>query len=198
MSHGSDNFALVLAGGLLATAACFAACTGSSNTVQIPAATQSATAAPAPLPTMSGAPSAVVTQLVQPPPRSLSECAAPRSQISSFPDGGVIFNNAMTSADAGFIDRTAGVLEALMAERNGFACCLDHAGRDEVATALVVTIQPSGAIEEAHLADPNSVAEEAAACLVEVATRVVFPASPTDKPTVVKLPLRAKRPPNNG
>ena len=52
-------------------------------------------------------------------------CSAPISVITNRPDGGVVFNNAMTSADAGSIDRGQAVIDAVAAHTDAFRCCFD-------------------------------------------------------------------------
>ncbi len=123
-------------------------------------------------------------------------CTAPNTAILNHPDGGVVFNNAMTSADAGFIDRTQATLDAIAAQASSFVCCFDVWTKlnpsKEGAIMLRVTLAPDGDVREAKV-DPqrSSVAEPlTVACVEQVAASIDYPASPTGKQTVVEYPFK--------
>ncbi|MBI4702967.1 MAG: AgmX/PglI C-terminal domain-containing protein [Deltaproteobacteria bacterium] len=126
----------------------------------------------------------------------LAGCEHPLSVILNHPDGGVVFNNAMTSADAGFIDRTQGVLDAIGGAAQQFRCCLDGwAGRQrgvEATAMLVLLLGPDGTVAKASVDPERSTLKNPTteACLLAVARRVTYPASPTGKETTVEYPFR--------
>ncbi|MCC6524859.1 MAG: AgmX/PglI C-terminal domain-containing protein [Polyangiaceae bacterium] len=126
---------------------------------------------------------------------ALRACPAPRTLVLNTPDGGVVFNNAMTSADAGHIDRAAGVVAALVASEREFRCCFDawttrHPGT--VATLmLVVPLAPDGAVTGVRVDPARSTFDDAlvAACVTETARSLRYPASPTQSTTTVEYPF---------
>jgi hypothetical protein len=122
-------------------------------------------------------------------------CDAPLSVIANQPDGGTVFNNAMTSADAGHIDRTAGVLEAIAGQAAALRCCFDVWGAQsptkEGRLVLVLTLAPDGAVRDTavdaartDILDPVTVG-----CVLAVAKSTTFPASPTGRETIVEYPF---------
>jgi hypothetical protein len=123
-----------------------------------------------------------------------SDCQEPRARLM-LPDGGVVFNNAMTSADAGFVDRTQGVLDALGARAARFQCCFDPwaretpGGRGEL--LLVVDLEPDGRVREATVqADRSTISRpDTVRCVIDVARQTSYPASPVGRPTLVEYPL---------
>jgi hypothetical protein len=124
-----------------------------------------------------------------------SECHDPTAQLL-LPDGGIVFNNAMTSADAGYLDRTQAVVEALSAQAERFRCCFDPwsretpGGRGQV--LLVLDLEPDGRLRQAHVeAERSTISRpDAWRCVLDVAQRTPFPASPAGKPTLVEFPLQ--------
>lgn len=122
-------------------------------------------------------------------------CPSPRSALLNLPDGGVVFNNAMTSADAGFIDRTQGIIDALVGQSQAIRCCFDewaeqHPG-DEGQVVLLLELDAAGVVISADV-DPrrSTIAERATLdCLIEVARRASYPESPTGSPTLVEYPF---------
>ncbi len=128
--------------------------------------------------------------------RAAQRCVDPIGSIVNLPDGGVVFNNAMTSADAGFLDRGQGIIDALVAGAPQFRCCLDpwlRAHPDQEAKVLLrVSLDPSGQVTEATIDSSRStvVDELAVSCARIVAEETSYPASPSNRPTIVELPLR--------
>ena len=124
-----------------------------------------------------------------------SECPDPKAQLL-LPDGGIVFNNAMTSADAGYLDRTQGVIDVLSAQAARFRCCFDPwsretpNGRGQV--LLVLELEPDGRLRQAHVeAERSTISRpDAWRCVLDVAQRTPFPASPAGKPTLVEFPLQ--------
>jgi hypothetical protein len=123
-----------------------------------------------------------------------SDCREPRVRLL-LPDGGVVFNNAMTSADAGLADRTQGVLDALGAQADRFRCCFNPwasdtpGGRAEL--LLVVDLEPDGRVREATVdADRSTISRaDTIRCVLDVARQTSFPASPAGRPTLAEVPL---------
>jgi hypothetical protein len=107
----------------------------------------------------------------------------------------VVFNNAMTSADAGLMDRTQGVLDALTARAERFRCCFDPWAREtpggRAELLLVVDLEPDGRVRETTVdADRSTISRpDAVRCVLDVARQTTFPASPANRPTLVELPL---------
>jgi len=123
-------------------------------------------------------------------------CTAPNTAILNHPDAGVVFNNAMTSADAGFIDRTQGTLDAIAAQAASFVCCLDvwtklHPSK-EGKILLRLTLAPNGDVKQAKVDSHRSnVAEPLTiSCVEQVAASIDYPASPSGKQTIVEYPFR--------
>jgi hypothetical protein len=128
--------------------------------------------------------------------RAAASCDQPLTAIVNHPDAGVVFNNAMTSADAGSIDRTRGVLDALAERAHQFRCCFDRWTRShpdkEHEAMLVVTLDPGGVVEAAHIDATRSTVDDEAttACITLVARETRYPPSPTGKQTIVEYPFR--------
>ena len=124
-----------------------------------------------------------------------SECHNPTARLL-LPDGGVVFNNAMTSADAGYLDRTQGVLEALGAQADRLRCCFDPWSRDTPGgrgqVLVVLDLEPDGRLRHASVeAERSTISRpDAVRCVLDVVRRAAFPASPTGKPTLVEFPLQ--------
>ncbi len=160
------------------------------------------------LPVISAVPSA--SAIAAPPPiapptdagpseealKQLMACPSPSAQILNYPDGGVVFNNAMTSADAGFLDRTQGVLDAIAAKGQALRCCFEpwlaEAPHAEGRVLLVVALAPDGAVTSAEIQSARSDIENATtrACLVAVARAADYPPSPSHVATTVEYPIR--------
>ena len=126
---------------------------------------------------------------------SARTCSDPVTQILNHPDGGVVFNNAMTSVDAGFIDRTQGVLDALAASASQFRCCFDAYLRanptEQGRVMLRVVLTGNGKVKGVEV-DPtrSTVADRlTSACLVAVANDATYPVSPTGEQTIVEYPF---------
>jgi hypothetical protein len=127
--------------------------------------------------------------------QQLFACSEPTAVLLNHPDGGTVFNNAMTSADAGFIDRTRGVLDAIASKKQSIRCCFDPwlrgapAARGRVLVRL--TLAPEGAVTGAEIDSARTDIDNGTthACLVAVLRGIDYPASPTGKPTTVEYPF---------
>jgi len=123
-------------------------------------------------------------------------CTAPTVDLEKPPVGSIVFNNAMTAADAGYLDRTAGVVATMAEHHAQLGCCLESWSRGRTAggAELVVslTIEPDGAVREASIpVGRGSVVDAATAeCLLGVVRSVRFPRSPAGRITVADYPLR--------
>jgi hypothetical protein len=128
--------------------------------------------------------------------RAAQQCDDPIAAIVNHPDGGVIFNNAMTSADAGSLDRGQGIIDALTARAEIFCCCFDawlraHPDR-EAKLLLQVTLDAAGQVANVGV-DPSrsTITDEVAvACAITVATETRYPASPSGRETILEYPFR--------
>jgi len=124
------------------------------------------------------------------------ECSAPRARLLRDWDGGVVFNNAMTSADAGSLDRAQGILEALAQQNARLQCCFEpwaqtHGGQ-QAEVLVVFDLDPAGAAQSARF-DPDRTTgqpDSALSCVNDVVQHTSFPASPAGRPTTVEYPLR--------
>ncbi len=112
------------------------------------------------------------------------------------PDGGVVMNNAQTSADAGSSDRLEGIKTVVIANRAKFRTCFDAwakgnpAGK-EVEVLLQFTLAPdgtfvSGAFDPAKTQLVDKTAEE---CMVAAAKSLTYPASPKGMETTYRHPF---------
>jgi len=129
------------------------------------------------------------------------QCDDPRVDILNHPDGGVVFNNAMTSADAGFIDRTEPSIQALAAKAAEFRCCLakwvsTHEGEQRL--MLRVHLAADGRVSESRVDASRSDVDDSATlrCLELAAREARFPASPAGKDTWLEYPLRVRATPS--
>jgi len=128
--------------------------------------------------------------------RAASQCDDPLGAILNLPDGGVVFNNAMTSADAGSLDRGQGIIDALVGQARRFRCCFDpwlRAHPDQTVQLLLrVALDPSGKVTEVgHDSSRSNITDElAVACVSWVAEDTSYPPSPGGRATIVELPLR--------
>lgn len=127
---------------------------------------------------------------------SARRCDEPLAAITNQPDGGVIFNNAMTSADAGKIDRGREVLDALSRQAISFRCCVNdwmhHHPDKQGQVMLQLELAPDGSVEHASVDDSRTTIEDdiAIACVVAVARDGSYPPSPRGVPTLVSYPIR--------
>ncbi len=115
--------------------------------------------------------------------------------MSQPPADAVVFNNAMTSVDAGFIDRTQGVLDVITSQSKALSCCFDNASTsDPLGVMLEMTLTPDGkpnvAINTKLSTTPDGLVHQCIAILLEQAS---YPASPTNRETQVEYLLRATR-----
>ncbi len=120
-------------------------------------------------------------------------CQAPQSEVSKPPADATVFNNAMTSVDAGFIDRTQGVLDVITSQSKALACCFDHAAAGEqLGVMLELTLAADGTPEAAINAKLSAPLERLVHdCIVVVLQQASYPASPSGKETRVEYLLRA-------
>jgi len=195
----------VLVAGLLGAIA-FAACSGhtpargpapTSSATAAPETTSvaSATAAPATGGTNADAGSSPQERLAA-DAKAARSCEAPLANITSHPDGGTIFNNALTSADAGSTDRARGVIDVLGAQAQQFRCCFNalvtSKPAEEAKLMLQVTLSPDGSVADAVVDPKRSNVDDALtiACVVGVARDASYPESPVGKVTLVEYPFR--------
>lgn len=127
--------------------------------------------------------------------RAMQQCSSPRVSILNIPDGGVVFNNAMTSADAGFIDRTQGIIDVLVGLSSEVRCCLEPWAEQhptgEGSLVLILDLDPAGNVERVDIDAQRSNITEISSirCVLDVARRGHYPESPTGSPTKVEYPL---------
>jgi hypothetical protein len=173
----------------IAAAAGFAACSGGAPSPPKPAPA-------APPPTQAG-------ELTAQPPEGGAagdagaiswSCESPRGAILEAPDGGVVFNNAMTSADAGQLDRGAAILATLGEQSQQILCCFDgwldeHPG-EEAEVLLELLLEADGRVIDAGVTSKRVADERLTRCLAGLAQATTFPPSPRDSGTLVKYPIR--------
>jgi len=197
----------------LATAASFSACSGLSPTPQprpfdearAPSAPVGAPSGPSPSDRGRTAPgpqgeldagAGGTPDALAPGLAAAAQCDEPRTAIVHHGDGGVVFNNAMTSADAGFIDRTQATIDALVGESQRFRCCFDLWGRgrpgERGELMLLLELAPDGQLRAARVDDERTTVDhlEARACVLDVARGIRYPASPTGRVTWIEYPFR--------
>jgi hypothetical protein len=127
--------------------------------------------------------------------RALQSCSEPLITIVNTPDGGVVFNNAMTSADAGFIDRTGGIIDALVEQSDRIRCCLTpwaaQQSNAEGTLMLLLELDAAGQVLRADTDVERSTITDGLAvrCVLDAARQVRFPESPTGSPTKVEFPF---------
>lgn len=133
-------------------------------------------------------------------PETVEDCKVIASEITNEPpDGGVVMNNAMTSADAGSSDRLQPLVDAIKARRDGFRCCFDLYARKHPGAQGRVTwqlkLKPDGSFEEATIVRDKSdvTAPQVEDCMEELAKSVTWARSPSGKETVLTYPFDFKR-----
>ncbi|MGK3965672.1 AgmX/PglI C-terminal domain-containing protein [Sorangium sp. So ce118] len=133
-------------------------------------------------------------------PETVEDCKAIASEITNEPpDGGVVMNNAMTSADAGSSDRLQPLVDAIKARRDGFRCCFDLYARKNPGAQGRVTwqlkLKPDGTFEEATIVRDKSdvTAPQVESCMAELARSITWARSPSGKETVLTYPFDFKR-----
>ncbi|HTN84597.1 MAG TPA: AgmX/PglI C-terminal domain-containing protein [Sorangium sp.] len=133
-------------------------------------------------------------------PETVEDCKAIASEITNEPpDGGVVMNNATTSADAGSSDRLQPLVDAIKARRDGFRCCFDLYARKHPGAQGRVTwqlkLKPDGTFEEATIVRDKSdvTAPQVESCMEELARSVTWARSPSGKETVLTYPFDFKR-----
>lgn len=112
------------------------------------------------------------------------------------PDGGVVMNNAQTSADAGSSDRLEGIKNVVLGSRAKFRTCFDtwakaNSAGKEVNVMLEIKLAPdgtfvSGAFDPAKTDLVDKTAEE---CMVAAAKSLTYPASPKGMETTYRHPF---------
>jgi hypothetical protein len=188
--------------GLVALGALFAACSGGAAPPSPPtgggpdpqgSADLGASPAPAPPPPAPAAP------IPKKEPQTGADCKHLASVITNEPpSGGVVMNNAMTSADAGTSDRFASMVDIVKAKRDAFRCCFDLWGKNHRGGAgkvvAVWTLKPDGALEKIEVDAAKSTlrAPEVDACIVDVAKGLTYPPSPSKKMTTFTYPFDFK------
>lgn len=123
------------------------------------------------------------------------QCETPTAEITNAPpENAVVFNNAQTDPDAGYIDRLAAIV-ATIRGTTAFRCCFDawqtQHPNEELKVMLQITLDPKGSVKETG-ADPKRSSSDDAVllgCLGAVAQGSSFPPSPTGKDTQVDYPF---------
>lgn len=197
-----DARGLVIAGatiGITSAAACSASRTGATSpppttTTATPLASATGSAAPVASATAT-APSLSPEQKLAVIVEAARRCEKPTATITNKPsEDGIVFNNAQTDPDAGYIDRLAKIV-ATVRETSAYRCCFDawqaEHPDEELGVMLQLTLDPEGRVKEAGVdADRTSTDDELLlACLGAVARGSVFPPSPTGKDTLVDYPF---------
>ncbi|WP_148313464.1 AgmX/PglI C-terminal domain-containing protein [Sorangium cellulosum] len=133
-------------------------------------------------------------------PETVEDCKVIASEITNDPpDGGVVMNNAMTSADAGSSDRLQPLVDAIKARRDGFRCCFDLYARKHPGAQGRITwqlkLKPDGTFEEASIVRDKSdvTAPQIESCMAELAKSITWARSPSGKETVLTYPFDFKR-----
>jgi hypothetical protein len=145
---------------------------------------------PAPTAALSGSEPDGVSQAL-----AMRQCENPMAAITNLPDGGVIFNNAMTSVDAGFIDRAQPVLDAVAARSLELRCCFERwlgsHPDDQPRAMLEVTLAADGGVQGARIDPQRSTITDppTLACITGLARDIAFPPSPSGKTTIVEYPI---------
>lgn len=132
-------------------------------------------------------------------PETVADCKQVLSEITNEPpEGGVVMNNAATSADAGSSDRLQPLVDVIKSRRDGFRCCFDLYARKNPGArgkiAWQLKLKPDGAVEAATiLRDKSDVtAPEVESCMAELAKSVTWARSPSGKDTTLTYPFDFK------
>jgi hypothetical protein len=131
---------------------------------------------------------------------ALLGCTAPKAEVRLPDDAGALFDNAMSTAEAGRGDRARGILDALRGGLPAFRCCFEPwaatSPANEARALLRLTLEADGHAAACEVAQGRSTLTEPTtiACLNAAAMRLSYPASPTKRPTIVEYPLRAALP----
>lgn len=133
-------------------------------------------------------------------PETVEDCKTIAAEITNDPpDGGVVMNNAMTSADAGSSDRLQPLVDAIKARRDGFRCCFDLYARKHPGAQGRITwqlkLKPDGTLDEATIVRDKSdvTAPQIESCMAELAGSITWARSPSGKETVLTYPFDFKR-----
>ncbi|WP_437783126.1 AgmX/PglI C-terminal domain-containing protein [Sorangium sp. So ce1097] len=133
-------------------------------------------------------------------PETVEDCKTIAAEITNDPpDGGVVMNNAMTSADAGSSDRLQPLVDAIKARRDGFRCCFDLYARKHPGAQGRITwqlkLKPDGTLDEATIVRDKSdvTAPQIESCMAELARSITWARSPSGKETVLTYPFDFKR-----
>lgn len=174
--------------------------TSASTSAPPPAAT---TAAPvASTPASAVVPVASTTAPTLTPEQELARaveaarrCDAPAAEITNAPpEDGVVFNNAQTDPDAGYIDRLAAIVGTIRGTA-AYRCCFDawqtQHPEEELKVMMQITLDPKGGVKETGVDAKRTNADDAVliGCLGAVARGSEFPPSPTGKDTQVDYPF---------
>ncbi|WP_437679493.1 AgmX/PglI C-terminal domain-containing protein [Sorangium sp. So ce131] len=204
--------------GVLLAAVTFAACSGGTTPSQPPDSAPVGAASPSPQPAeqpaaspaapdeaAAAAPAAAQAQPARPAgpkkaPETVEDCKSLGTEIANEPpDGGVVMNNAMTSADAGSSDRLQPLVDTIKARRDSFRCCFDLYARKNPGAQGRITwqlkLKPDGTFEEATIVREKSdvTAPQVESCMAELAKSIPWARSPSGKETVLTYPFDFKR-----
>jgi len=184
----------------LGTSLAFLSCGGGKPAASLPtAATSSAAVAAPPTAQPSATDAGTGTRDAGDPIAAqaleASRCATPSAQIRNHPDGGVVFNNAMTSVDAGSLDRSQAVLSTMAGQLTRFGCCFDSwlAAHPDAEGRLMLTLSLAidGQVDAATVDRGRSSVDDpvTVSCVTQVAAATRFPPSPRGVPTLVDYPF---------
>ncbi|AUX21097.1 hypothetical protein SOCEGT47_015750 [Sorangium cellulosum] len=197
--------------GVLLAAALFAACSSGTAPPSPPDSAPLGSPAPPPAtdpgaepPVASGGAAAAPVLPDRPAPRrkaeTVEDCKELATEITNEPpDGGVVMNNAMTSADAGSSDRLQPLVDTIKAKRDAFRCCFDLYARKHPGAQGKITwqlkLKPDGAVEEAIIVRDKSdvTAPQVESCMADLAASISWARSPSGKETVLTYPFDFKR-----
>lgn len=130
--------------------------------------------------------------------KALLDCGSPRAEVILPDDRGPVFDNAMTTPEAGHGDRTRPVLAALREQLPAFRCCFEPwaetSPQEEARVILRIALDADGRVTSADTDARRTTIDVRATltCLGEAARRGTFPSSPSKRATLVEYPLRAR------
>lgn len=187
--------------GFAIAAATFLACSSGTGTPQPPPNPESSAPTSVTIPTASAALSATASAAAS-QSNGEAETAHCKQVLADtngpLPEGGVVMNNAMTSADAGSSDRFRAVYELIATKKEGFRCCFDIWAKNNLGVrgkiGLKVELKPDGTVSSASLDPAQTDVHDprVEACTIDLAKSLSYPKSPGGKITTFTYPFDFK------
>ncbi|HVY48590.1 MAG TPA: AgmX/PglI C-terminal domain-containing protein [Minicystis sp.] len=184
--------------GVVLGSACFVACSSGSPPETPPpaqAAPPPAAAGSVDMPSETPEPPKAGAKKTPETAADCKEILGSSSLVNEPPSNATVMNNAMTAKDAGSSDRLQGLIDVVKARRDAFRCCFDIWSKknpgQEGRIMMVWSLKQKGELDKVTVDATKSTlhAPEVEACMINIATGLAYPPSPSAKLTTFSYPF---------